>query len=103
MSSIYQIPAEMIRAEGTMLPSETHNFTSSIVNRELFSEAFKEFNDVLDHKKCDRTEQSNYKHIPQLFTIHKCSANIYSSWLIPYVEETILLYQRSFQSNGSNI
>jgi hypothetical protein len=34
MSNIYQIPAEMIQAEGTMLRSETHNFISSIVNKE---------------------------------------------------------------------
>jgi len=56
MSSIYQIPAEMIPAEGTMLSSGTHNFISSVVNKELLSQAFKEFNDVLDHNKCDKTE-----------------------------------------------
>lgn len=55
-SSIYQIPAEMVRAEGTMLLSETHNFITSIVNKELLSQAFKEFNYALDHKKCDKTE-----------------------------------------------
>jgi hypothetical protein len=57
---------------------------------------FKEFNDVLAHKKCDKTEQSNYKDMPHLFTIYKCSANIYPSWLIPYLEGTILDYQRAF-------
>jgi hypothetical protein len=96
MSSIYQIPAEMIPAEGTMLSSETNNFISSVVNKELLSQAFKEFNDVLDHKKCDKTEQSNYRGIPQLFATYKCSANICPSWLIPYGEETILHYQRAF-------
>jgi hypothetical protein len=34
MSSIFQISAETIRADGKMLRSETHKFISSIVNRE---------------------------------------------------------------------
>jgi len=40
------------------------------------SQAFKEFNDVLNHKKGGKAEKRNYKDIPQLFTTW-CSQKVF--------------------------
>jgi len=65
---IDQIPAEMIKAGGRMIRSETHKLINSIWNKEELPEEWKESLIVPIYKKGDTTDCSNYSGISHLST-----------------------------------
>jgi hypothetical protein len=56
----YQIPAELIKAGGETLCSETYKLICSIMNEEEFPQHWKESVTVLIHKKGDKSDCNNY-------------------------------------------
>jgi hypothetical protein len=55
------------------------------------------------HKKCDKTDCSNYRGISLLSTSYKILSNILLARLTPYAEEIIGDHQRGFRRNRSMI
>jgi hypothetical protein len=86
---IDQIPAELIKAWGRIIPSEIHKHFISIWNKEELPEEWKESVIVPIYKKGDKTVCSNYRGISHLPTTYKILSNILLSKLTPYAEEII--------------
>jgi hypothetical protein len=84
-----QIPAELIKAGGRTIRSESHKLINSIWNKEELPEQWKESATVPIYKKGDKTECSNYRGISLLSTTYKILPNILLSILTPYAEEII--------------
>jgi hypothetical protein len=56
----YEIPAELIQAEGKTFCSEIYKFINSIWNKKELPEQWKEPIIVPTYKKSDKTDCSNY-------------------------------------------
>jgi hypothetical protein len=87
-----QIPAELIKAEGSTICCEIHKHINSIWNKEELSEEWKESIIVPVYKKGDKTDCNNYHGISLLSATHKILSNILLSRLTPYSEEIIVNY-----------
>jgi hypothetical protein len=96
-----QIPAELIQAGSEALHSEIHKLINSIWNKEELPVQWKESIIVPVHKKCDKTDCSNYRGISWLSTSYKMLSNILLSRLNPYIEEINGYHQCGFLRNRS--
>jgi hypothetical protein len=94
--SIYQIPAELIKAGGRTIRSEIHKLINSIWNKEDFSKVWKELIIVHAQEMGDKTDCSNYKGITLLSTRYQILSHILRSRLTPYAEEIIGDHQCGF-------
>jgi hypothetical protein len=74
---IDQIPAEFIKAGGSIICSEIHKLIISIWNKEELPEEWKESVIVPIYKKGDETNCSNYRGISPLSTTYKIFPNIF--------------------------
>jgi len=84
-----QIPVELMKAGGRIMRYEIHQFIISIWSKEELSEEWKESIIVQIHKKCHKTDCSNYRGTSLLPTMYKILSNILLSRLIPHAEEII--------------
>jgi hypothetical protein len=66
-----QIPAELIKAEGETLYSETHRHICSIWNKEKLPQKWKESITVPICKKGDKIDCKNYRGFSLLSTAYK--------------------------------
>jgi hypothetical protein len=82
------------------LHSEIHKLITLIWNKEELPHQWKE-SIVPIHKKCDKTDCSNYRGISLLSTSYKIVSDILLSRLIPYVDEIIGDHQCGFRRNRS--
>jgi hypothetical protein len=98
----YQIPAEMIQAEGETLQSEIHKLINCIWNKEELSDQWKESIIVPFHKKDDKTVYNNYHGISLQLASYEISSNILLSRLNPCTDEIIGDRQCGFQINRSS-
>jgi hypothetical protein len=96
-----QIPGELFQAGGKTLHSEIHKLIMLIWNKEELPHQWKETIVVPIHKKCDKTDCSNYRGISLLSTSYKILSNILLSRLIPYSDEIIGDHQCCFRPNRS--
>jgi hypothetical protein len=79
--------AEMIQAGGRSIRSEIHKLINSILNKEEFSEEWKESIILLIYKKSEKlTVVIIYICISLLLTTYKILSNILLSGLTPFVE-----------------
>ena len=98
---IYQIPAELIKAECKTIHCEIHKLIISIWNKEELPEEWKELIIVPICKKGDKTDCSNYRGISLLPVMYKILSNILLSRLTIYAEKIIGDHQCGFQHNRS--
>jgi hypothetical protein len=98
---IDQIPAELIKAEGRTIRSESHKLINSIWNKVELPEQWKESVIVPIYRKGDKTYCSNYRGISLLSTTYKILSNILLSRLTPYAEKIIGEHQCGFRRNRS--
>jgi hypothetical protein len=96
-----RISAELIQAGGKTLRSKFHKVIKLIWNRKELSHQWKESVVVPSHKKCDKTDCSNYRGTSLLSTSFKILSNILLSRLNPYADETNEDYQCCFRRNRS--
>jgi hypothetical protein len=96
-----QIPAKLIKADGSKICFEIHKLIISIWNKEELPEQWKESIIVPVYKKGDKTDCSNYRGISLLSTTYKILSNILLSRLTPYAEEIVVDHQCGFQHNWS--
>jgi hypothetical protein len=96
-----QIPAELIKAGGRTIRSETHKLINSVWNKGELPEKWKESIVVPIYKKGDKTDCSNYRGISLLSNTYKILSNILLSRLTPYAEEIIGERQCRFRRNRS--
>jgi hypothetical protein len=71
-----QIPAELLQAGGGTLRSEIHKLIKLIWNKEELPHQLEESIVVPIHKKCYKTDCSNYRGISLLSTSYKILSNI---------------------------
>jgi hypothetical protein len=95
------IPAELIKARGRIIRSESHKFIISIWNKEELPEEWKESIIGPIYKKGDKTDCRNYRRISLLSTTYKILSNILLPRLTPYTEESIGDHQFGFRRNRS--
>jgi hypothetical protein len=86
-TDVYQIPAELIQAEGEPLRSGIYKLTQLIWIKEKLPHRWKESIVVPTHKKGDKTECSNYRGISLLSMSYKILSNILLSRLTPNADE----------------
>jgi hypothetical protein len=96
---IDQIPAELIKAGGRIIRSETHQLIISIWNKEELPEEWKESVIVPIYIKGDKIDCINYRGTSLLSTTYKILSNIPLSSLTPYAEEIIGDHQCGFRRN----
>jgi hypothetical protein len=71
------------------LPHKNYKLINSIWNKEELPDQWKESIIVPVHKKCDKTDCSNYRGTSLLSTSYKMLSNILLSRLSPYIDEII--------------
>jgi sorting nexin-29 len=98
---IDQIPAELIKTEGTKIRSAICKLIISIWNKEELPEEWKESIIVPIHKKEDNTDCNNYRVISLWLTTYKILSNTLFSMLISYAEEVTGDHQCGFRRNRS--
>ena len=98
---IDQIPAELIKAEGSTIRCVIHKLIIAISNKDELPGEWKESIIVPIHKKGDKTDCNNYRGISLLPTTYKILSNILLSRLSPYAEEIIVDHQFGFRCNRS--
>ena len=96
-----QIPAELIKAGGSINRREIYKLIISIRNKERMPEEWKESIIVPIYKKGDKTDCNNYRGISLLTTTYKILSNILLSRLSPYTEGIIVDHQCGFRRNRS--
>jgi hypothetical protein len=94
-----QIPAELIKAGGETLCSETYKLIHSIWNKRVLSRQWKESLIVPINKKGDKTDCNNYQGISLLTNAYKVLSNILPAMLTPYVSEITGDHQYGFHHN----
>jgi len=80
-------PAELVKAGGRKICSESHELINSIRNKEELREKWKELIIVPTYKKGDKTGCNNYGGISLLSSTYKILSNVLLSRLTPYAEE----------------
>ena len=98
---IDQIPAELIKAGGSIIRREIYKLIISIWNKDRMPEEWKEWIIVPIYKKGDKTDCNNYRCISLLPTTCKILSNILLSTLSSYTEEIIGDHQCGFRRNRS--
>ena len=76
LPGIDPIPAELIKAGGRKIRSETHTLFNSIWNKTDLPEEWKKLVIVLTYKKGNKTDCSNYKDMLVLSITYKILSNI---------------------------
>jgi hypothetical protein len=82
---------------------EVHKLSKFIWNKEELPHPWKESVVVAIHRKCDKTDCSNYRGISSLSTSYKILSNIPLARLTPYADEIIGDHQYGFWLNRSTI
>jgi hypothetical protein len=100
---IDQIPAELVKAGGRTIHSESHKRINSIWNEKELPEEWKESIILPIYKKSDKIDCSNYRVIPFLSTTYKILSINLLSLLTPYAEEIIGDHQCGYRCNRSYI
>ena len=98
---IDQIPAELIKAGGSIFRQEIYKLIISIWNQESMPEGWKESIIVPIYKKGDKTDCNNYRGKSLLPTTYKILSNILFSRLSPYTDDIIGDHQCGFRRNRS--
>jgi hypothetical protein len=83
------------------LRSEIHKLIKLICNKEELPHQWKESIVVPVHKKCDKTDCSNYRGTSLLSTSYKILSNILLARLNPCADEIIGDHQCGFRRNRS--
>jgi hypothetical protein len=94
------IPAEVIKAGGGTLYSDTHRLICCIWNKEELPQQWKESIILPIYKKGDKTDCNNYRGITLLSTAYKISSNILLARLICQI---IGDHQCGFRRNRSTM
>jgi hypothetical protein len=96
-----EIPAELIQAEGEILPSVIHKLINSVWNKEELPDQWKESIIVPVHKKGDKTGCNKYCGISLLSTSYTILSNILLSRLHTYIDEIIGDHRCGFRRDRS--
>jgi hypothetical protein len=98
----YKLPgSDQIPAGCKILLSVVHKLINSVWNKEELPDQWKESIIVPVHKKGDKTDCINCRHISLLSTSYKLLSNTLLSRFSPYIDEIIGDHQCGFQCNRS--